>query len=119
MIRASELKESEKVISNWSNIVQGMTYSDERKLFIHLLARLQIEQRLLEIPHKRGPKIGSVKINEEIIKSFCVALLEKKELGTTVRLSEIARTHNVSRQTIHEKWHKFLSHEKVYRKVTK
>ncbi|MAF43487.1 MAG: hypothetical protein CMI54_04860 [Parcubacteria group bacterium] len=108
-----------KTVQLWEKTCHSLTATEQRKLFLYLVARIETEKKTLSGPSTKGPKVGSVKINLEIMSSLIIAYDEQKKYGVKVNLSRIAKEHNVSRQTIHKKWNKFIKNEKVYRKVIK
>ncbi len=81
-----------------------------------MLSRLHVEQLELVKP-KRGPEPGSRPLNKALFIDLLSALDEQRELNITPRLSQIARKHSVTRQTVHKKWKLLQQNEIVYRKV--
>jgi hypothetical protein len=117
IIRVMDKEHHIAITRAWEGICTDRSQAEQRMVLLHLISRIEIEEKLFTYFLKAGPFIGTVKMNYDIMRSLITAYDEKQELGISVNLSDIARIHSVSRQTVHEKWKRFLKNQKVYRKV--
>ena len=119
IIRAIDKEQQIAIIRSWEGICTDKSQAEQRIILLYLISRIETEKKIFTYSLKAGPSIGTVKINYDIMRSLITAYDEQQELGVNVRLSDIARRHSVSRQTVHEKWKRFIRNKKVYRKVIK
>jgi hypothetical protein len=116
VIRKHDNQRANIICEAWSQICEQLSFSQQRLAFIHMIARLHIEAAEF-VSLKKGPPPGSVDRNQPIWDDLLIALDEQKQLGITPKLSQIARNHSVTRQTIHKKWKVLQQKSSVYRKV--
>jgi len=118
VLKVADDQKPKETILAYQSFSKNLGDKGLRRFFIALIARLDIEKGTLEgIKYKRGPEIGSVQIRESIWSDLFTAFHEQNDLGITPRLSEIARKHKVSRQSVHQRWKKILANPKAYREA--
>lgn len=117
VIKAYEKDYPNELAADWMRHCSSLSKSEQRRLILHLFARIQIEMSVLREQQVRGPMIGSVSLNIIIFKDLLKAYDANIKNGERVSFVEIAKKHGVTRQNIHKKWKKLISNPKVYRKA--
>lgn len=111
-------KESPNVSCNdYLKLSENISAAEQHRILLHLLARLEVEFKFKLIePTKRGPKSVSKHFNAPLYTDLLQAISENKEHGITIRISEIARHHGMTKQAVHEKLVWVIADEERYRK---
>ena len=109
---------NEATISDWKINCSECTPSNKRLLLLHLFARIETEKTALPDPAKKGPLIGTISLNQEVIIDLLKAY-DEQQLKTKINLAALARRHGLTKQTIHKKWIMLLKNPEVYRKAIK
>lgn len=119
VIRVIDKSANEATINDWKINCSECTPSNKRLLLLHLFARIETEKTALPAPAKKGPPIGTISLNQEVIIDLLKAYDDQQQLKTKINLAALARRHGLTKQTIHKKWIMLLKNPEVYRKAIK
>jgi hypothetical protein len=115
LIRHFDKRDSNTICDDYQHLSEGITSAEQYRMLVHLIARLEVDSRFkLTEPLRRGPKSVSKLFNVGLYTELLNAIEEKEDLGITIRVSEIAKRHSVSKQAAHEKLTRLIANPEHY-----
>lgn len=117
LIRHFDQKNPNAICDDYQHLSQDMSIDEQYRTLLHLIARLEVDSRFgLEKKIRRGPKTVSKYFNAQVYTDLLQAIEEHKEYTITIRISEIAKRHGISKQAVHEKLVRVIANKEHYRK---